>query len=134
MLAAASPPVLLFDADCAVCTRSARVGMELGLRAAIVPLQSVDLAALGVDAARAVREIPFVDARARVSYGADAIAAALATGGIAGRVASRVMRTPRVRAVAARVYQVIARHRHRLPGSSAACQVPVPAVRTEFAG
>lgn len=78
-------PVLLFDADCGFCSRSAAAMRRLDLRARIEPMQAVDLAALGVDAERARSEIPYVDANG-VRYGADAIAAALGTGPFPSRL------------------------------------------------
>ena len=70
-------PVLLYDADCAFCTRHAQVAGRLRLRAQVRPLQSVDLGALGVSAERGRAELPFVDAGGRVSYGHRAARAGL---------------------------------------------------------
>lgn len=114
--------MLLYDADCAFCTRAARLGMKLTLQARIRPIQSVDLAGLGIDPARARREIPFVDAHGDVCYGAAAIAGALGTGKAPCRAASWVMRSWPTRYAARAIYRVVARNRHRLPGGSAACE------------
>ena len=54
-------PLVLYDADCGFCTASAGWLGRRKLRTAISPLQRADLAALGVDADRARRQIPFVE-------------------------------------------------------------------------
>ena len=51
---------LLYDADCGFCTRSAVFGRRLGLRAEILPMQDVDLAAHGITETQARRALPFV--------------------------------------------------------------------------
>lgn len=114
---------LLYDADCAFCTRTARIGMHLGLRAQIVPLQSADLSGLGIDPDRALREIPFASEHGDVSYGAEAIAQALDSGNLLWRLMSRALRSWPVRHIAGSVYGVVARNRHRLPGGRPACQI-----------
>lgn len=116
-------PALLYDADCAFCTSAARFGTRLGLHAQMVPLQSVDPTRSGINIARAQREIPFIDAHGAVSYGAAAIAGALGTGNVVCRVASWILRSWPVRRAADRIYGIVARNRHRMPGGSAACQI-----------
>lgn len=115
-------PVLLFDADCAFCTRSAAAMGRFGLTARVEPMQRHDLASLGVDADRAAREIPYVDGH-RVRYGAEAIAAALTTGPRPWRLLGRALRAPVVRRLADWVYRLVAAHRHRLPGGRAECRI-----------
>ncbi|MDO5683761.1 MAG: DCC1-like thiol-disulfide oxidoreductase family protein, partial [Propionibacteriaceae bacterium] len=80
-------------------------------------------AALGVDAARAGREIPFVGTDGSVRYGAPAIAAALRTCGAPWRQAGWLLERWPVRALAAPIYAVVAQFRHRLPGGTAACRL-----------
>lgn len=117
---------LLYDADCGFCTASADWLRRLRLRAAIEPLQRADLAGLGVDPRRASREIPFVEADptgVRVSYGHLAVGRSLATGGPGCRLAAWLLTHPPVSWLAAAGYAVIARNRHRLPGSTASCRI-----------
>ena len=119
---------LLYDADCGSCTTSANWLARRGLRADIEPLQHADLAALGVDAERARREIPFVEGTpggVRVSYGHQAVGRALGTGGPLWRLAGRLIVHPPGSWLARPGYALIARHRHRLPGSTAACRIDV---------
>jgi predicted DCC family thiol-disulfide oxidoreductase YuxK len=114
--------VLLFDADCGFCTRSAAWLGRIGLAARIEPLQGADLPALGVDATRAAREIPFVSADG-VSYGAEAIGRALATGSAPWQVLGALLAHPPLLWPARWVYRLVAAHRHRLPGGRAACRL-----------
>jgi predicted DCC family thiol-disulfide oxidoreductase YuxK len=117
---------LLYDADCGFCTASAAWLRRRRLRTAIEPLQRADLAGLGVDAERARRQIPFVErdeAGTRVSYGHVAVGRALATGGRGWRLAGWLLRHPPVSWPARAGYALVARHRHLLPGSTAACRI-----------
>jgi predicted DCC family thiol-disulfide oxidoreductase YuxK len=116
-------PALLYDADCAFCTRSAQLAARLRLRAQVRPMQSLDLASLGVSSERASRELPFVGADGRVSYGHRAVADALRTGrtpvSLAGRLLSlRILDRP-----LGWVYRWVAAHRGQLPGGTQACGV-----------
>ncbi len=86
-------------------------------------MQSVDLPALSVDAARAAREIPAVLADGRVVYGARAIGEAMRFGPPWLRAAGWLMRGP-LAWPAALVYRVVARFRHRLPGGTGECRLP----------
>lgn len=119
---------LLYDADCGFCTTSAGWLGRRGLTVAIEPLHAADLAALGVDAERAAREIPLVErtpAGFRVSYGHRAIGGALASGGFPWRIAGWLLLHPPLTWIAGPVYALVARNRHRLPGSTAACRLDV---------
>ncbi len=114
---------VLFDADCGFCTRSAGWFARWS-RASVEPLQAVDLAALGVDAARAERELPAILVSGQVVYGSDAVAAALASGPWWARAAGFVLRLPLIRSLARPVYALVARNRHRLPGGTTFCRLP----------
>jgi predicted DCC family thiol-disulfide oxidoreductase YuxK len=121
---------LLYDADCGFCTRSVRLLVAAGVTAVCAPLQGVDLAELGVDAGRAVRELPAVLGDGRVVYGADAFRAALWTGPGWLRVGARLLGVWPVSALARAGYGWVAAHRHRLPGGTDACATPRPEART----
>lgn len=124
-------PTLLYDADCGFCTQSAHWLRRRHLGAAIEPLQRADLITLGVDAERAAREIPFVSGHpgqegetgTTVSYGAEAIARALLTGGPGWRLAGGLMLRPPIAWLAAPIYSLVAANRHRLPGASESCRI-----------
>ena len=112
---------LLYDADCGFCSRSASWLAAWGVPG-VRSMQSVDLPSLGVDAARAGREIPAVLADGRVVYGARAIGEALRFGPLWLRVAGWLVRGP-LAWPAALVYRVVARFRHRLPGGTGECRL-----------
>ncbi len=117
---------LLYDADCGFCTAAATWLRRRGLSVAIEPLQGADPAALGVDPVRATREIPLVESTAagsRVSYGHRAIGHALATGRWPWRLVGWLLLHPPTAWLAAAGYAVVARNRHRLPGSTASCRI-----------
>lgn len=115
--------MLLVDGDCGFCMRA---GAWLAARTSgitIVPLQQVDLDALRLDPVAVSARLHAVgDGGVRV--GSAAIAEALRHGSLAMRVAARVLEAPLVRGVAQRLYDLVARVRHRLPGGTAACQLP----------
>ncbi|HEX2903697.1 MAG TPA: DUF393 domain-containing protein [Jatrophihabitans sp.] len=117
---------LYYDADCGFCTRVAGLLQRSWRRVEVVPMQSVDLPALGIDPVRAQAEIPFRSATGLVSYGSDAFAAAAAAAGGPWRWVGAPLARPPLRLVARPAYRWIARHRHQLPGGSAACALPAP--------
>jgi len=114
---------LLYDADCGFCTSSAVWLSRRRLATRIEPLQRADLGVLGVDPARAEREIPFVSEWGEVSYGAEAIGRALQTGSFGWRVIGWLLAHPPVLWLARPVYRVVAANRHRLPGGTDTCQL-----------
>jgi predicted DCC family thiol-disulfide oxidoreductase YuxK len=124
-------PWLIFDGDCAFCTSSAhwlalRLHRSEGPNARLVPWQFTDLAAIGTMAERAQREALWVGTDGTIYGGAAAFAEWLEFRGGAYRVVGRVINLPVVRALAAAVYRVIAKNRHRMPGGSPACALPPP--------
>ncbi|WP_374928714.1 thiol-disulfide oxidoreductase DCC family protein [Kytococcus sedentarius] len=125
---------LLYDPDCGFCTRAAELLMRWPVSCEVAPMDPERLAAAGVDAERADREIPFVDDAGGVRYGSAAIAAALRTAGRStplGQLvwaAGAVLGNPPVAWVAPHVYRLVAEHRHELPGGTAACAMPPRAV------
>ena len=115
---------LLYDADCAFCSRVAGYAARVRLRVTVAPIQVTDLGALGVSPTRAMRELPFVGTDGAVVYGHAAVAAALATGAAPLRLLARAIAFGPLDRVSARLYRWVAAHRHQLPGGSAACAVP----------
>ena len=119
------PPTLVFDGDCAFCTRSADVARRvLPAGVDVVAWQFADLGALGVTAERAQQEVLWVAGDGEVSGGAPAVARALRAAGLPWAVAGLVLSLPPVRWVAPFVYRLVAANRYRLPGGTAACRVP----------
>jgi predicted DCC family thiol-disulfide oxidoreductase YuxK len=115
---------LVYDADCGFCTRSALWLSRRG-RVEVVPWQAVpDLGALGLDATAVASSAWWLDDEGRHG-GSRAIARALvARGGRAPVAVGRLLQEAPVSLLADGVYRVVARHRHRMPGSTEACRVP----------
>ena len=117
-------PRLIYDGDCAFCTRVAHWAADkLGSRAAVVAWQRIDLSPLGLTDAQCSTEVQWVDADGRVSGGHRAVARALATMGGAWRVLAIFIVLPGVSTLAALAYRLVARNRYRLPGGTDACKL-----------
>lgn len=126
-------PVFLYDGDCAFCTSCARfIERRIPTSARVTPWQFADLEALGVTQAEAEAAVQWVPAdepgqRGRPGQpvaGTAAIARLLVDAGSYWRLLGRILELPPVRWIAGPVYRVVARNRHRLPGGTAACQLP----------
>ncbi|HEX5928451.1 MAG TPA: DUF393 domain-containing protein [Solirubrobacterales bacterium] len=114
-------PVLLYDGDCAFCTRCAGLLERIGPAAEIVPWQFADLDELGVTEAQASEAVQLVAVDGAVRAGHEAIAAVLLSAGRFWRAIGRVLLLPGLSAVAAMVYRLVADNRYRLPGGTPAC-------------
>lgn len=121
--------LMLNDADCGFCMRTAALVPRLGVDVDASTIQAVDLGALGVDEDRAVVEMPYVHPDGHVDYGHRAFAAILRTGPLPWRVVGRLMTSRPVDPVARRAYHWVAANRSRLPGGTAACALPQPSER-----
>lgn len=115
--------MLLYDGDCAFCTRCAGLLERIGPEAEIVPWQFADLAELGVTAEQASEAVQWVGIDGAVSSGHEAIAAVLGRAGPLWRGAGRALVLPGLSWVAARAYRLVADNRYRLPGGTPACAV-----------
>ena len=124
-------PWLIFDGDCAFCTSSAtwiaeRLRRAEGPNARLVPWQFADLAALGTTEDRTRREVLWVTPAGEIYGGAGAVARWLQFRGNPYAILGRLMEVWPVRPLAAAVYRLIAKNRHRMPGGSPACALPPP--------
>jgi len=123
-----APAVLVYDADCGFCSRSAawieRRWPEDSTATAIA-FQRLDpgvAEAAGVDP-REFHDAAFWLDGAQPRRGAGAVAAALSEAHGALGAVGRVLALPLVREVAEPIYRIVARNRHRLPGSTPACRL-----------
>ncbi len=114
---------MLYDADCGFCMRAVRVVPRLGVRVTSAAIQQSDLALLGVDEARALREMPYVHPDGRVDYGHRAWAAILRTGSQPWRSLGRLLTCWPIDPLAARMYEWVARNRGRMPGGTPTCSL-----------
>lgn len=117
-------PVLLYDGDCAFCTRCARVLERVGPDAEIVAWQFTDLAELGIAEEQAADAVQWVQVDGTVRSGHEAIAATLSTAGRIWKTIGRMVLLPGISWMAAKVYRSVARNRYRLPGGTPACAAP----------
>ena len=124
-------PTLVYDGDCGICTKAVRlVGdkaegrrLRVPADAHVVAFQFADLAALGTTAERAEYELLWVE-DGRVYGGAQAVARLLIDAGGFWRPLGLVTRVPPLRGSRTDV-PLIANNRHRLPGGTPACALPV---------
>ncbi|PRX96069.1 thiol-disulfide oxidoreductase DCC family protein [Allonocardiopsis opalescens] len=125
-MAARTRPVLVYDGDCAICTRCVAFAERyVKADADIVAWQFADLAALGTTAERAEYEVLWVRKDGRVEGGSDAVGAVLLS---SARPywwpLGSLLRAAPLRPLMQRLYQLVAVNRHRLPGGTAACAMP----------
>jgi predicted DCC family thiol-disulfide oxidoreductase YuxK len=114
-------PVLVFDGDCAFCTRSAHALERLGPDAEIVAWQLTDLTELGITEEQASSAVQWVDTDGSVRSGHEAIAATLGTAGPLWKASGRALTLPGLSWLAAQGYDLVAANRYRLPGGTPAC-------------
>ena len=116
-------PLLVYDGDCAFCTRAVELALnQMKVACRAVPWQQADLAALGLTPEEAAEAVWWVEPGGRKVSGHRAVAAALRHGRPAGRAVGRMLDAPWAEKAAAAGYDLVARNRHRLPGSTPACQ------------
>jgi predicted DCC family thiol-disulfide oxidoreductase YuxK len=121
-------PVLVFDGDCGMCTRSAELAARRFRPSPdafdISPAQRLDLGALGLTVAECDAALQWVGADGRVSSGQDAVARMLLASRPWARPLGALLLLPGVNTLAGIVYRWVARNRHRLPGGTPACSLP----------
>ena len=120
--------MLIFDGDCAFCTSSANwIEARLPDTIDVVPWQWSDIESLHLSEADVTTAAYWVDPDGTRHRGARSIAHALmATTGAGWRIIGRIMLIPPVSWLAAGVYSVVAKNRHRMPGGTPACKMPEP--------
>nr|WP_278250889.1 MULTISPECIES: DCC1-like thiol-disulfide oxidoreductase family protein [unclassified Actinopolyspora] len=116
---------MIYDGDCGFCSRVIELlGTLVEHPATVASWQSLDLERFGVTQQRANREILWIDTDGAVSGGAIAFGRYFAAAGWPLRpLAPLLLRRP-TRWPAARVYEFVARRRHRFPGGTDSCALP----------
>ena len=116
---------LLYDADCAFCTRALSVLQRLdrhGRVSAYALQEPGSVERFGVDREQALAAAWARDADGRLYRGAGAIDAALSAA-VGTRLPLRVYRIPGIHAAQDAVYRWVSDNRYRLPGGATACAV-----------
>lgn len=118
--------ILIFDGDCGFCTWAAEwTRRRLSPGAVVEPWQWVaDLEAYGLTRDDVSTAVYWIDPDGAVHRGDKAVAASLRAMRAGWRFLGAVLSMPPIRWLAAAGYWVIARNRHRLPGSTPACRLP----------
>lgn len=118
-------PVLVYDGDCAFCTKSVQIMEQfIDPDVEVVAWQFADLGELGVTEERAMHEVLLVTPIGDVYGGAEAVAKLLAFERGFWSVPGALLQLPAVDRVAAKAYRLIADNRYKLPGGTAACALP----------
>jgi predicted DCC family thiol-disulfide oxidoreductase YuxK len=121
-----APELLIFDGDCAFCTWTARwAERRLPRSVRIEPYQWIpDLSVHGLTEADAARAAYWIDGEGRAHRGWRAVAETFRAIGGSWGVIGTMMRVPPLSWLSVGVYALVARTRHRLPGSTPACRRP----------
>lgn len=117
-------PLLVFDGDCGFCTSSARVAQRWLQLEHVEPWQYLDLDALGLTRAQCEEAVQWVAVDGSVHPAERAVIAALRQARGVWRVLGTVMDLPGIRQLAALIYRLVAKHRHKMPGGTPACRLP----------
>ncbi|WP_030021913.1 thiol-disulfide oxidoreductase DCC family protein [Streptomyces monomycini] len=118
-------PVLVYDGDCGFCTTCVRFAeRRIRPRCTVSAWQFTDLEALGVTQERAEHEVLWITPAGSVYGGAQAVAKLLMSARGRWSVPGALLTLPPFRQAAHTVYRLVADHRHRMPGGTAACSLP----------
>ena len=117
-------PLLIFDGDCAFCTRSVQfIERRIRRHPRIQSWQRSDLVALGLTQEQCETAVQFVD-RGVISSAHVAIAHVLIYGKRGWAVLGYLILLPGIKQVAGVVYRWVAKNRDRMPGGTAECALP----------
>jgi predicted DCC family thiol-disulfide oxidoreductase YuxK len=127
MTGAGGRPLLVYDGDCAFCTRSVLwIQRRIAPAVDFAPWQGLDLAGLGLTRGQVDKAVQWVGPGGERAAGARAFARVLGRAGRWSRIGGRLLALPPASWIAAGGYRLVARNRHRMPGGTAACAVPRP--------
>ena len=118
-------PVVVFDGDCGFCARCV-AWAQRWVRPGVLfqAWQHADLIAMGLTEDACRQALQFVGPDGQAESGGRAVCRVLGEGCWPWPVMGRAGSLPIVRRAVDAAYATVARARHRLPGSTAACALP----------
>lgn len=117
--------LLVFDGDCAFCTKCANfVERRMKRHPDVVAWQKSDLVALGLSQAQCEEAVQWIGADGKRASAQHAVARTLVFGGKGWALLGWLLLVPGISHLAGFVYRLIARNRHRMPGGTAECVLP----------
>ncbi|MGA0878136.1 MAG: thiol-disulfide oxidoreductase DCC family protein [Ilumatobacteraceae bacterium] len=126
-------PTLVYDGDCAFCTRCVEwMRRRIRRLPIVVPWQRADLESLALSPAQCEVALQFVDRAGRISSGERAVARVLIHAGRGWKFFGFLILVPGIRHLAGLVYRWVARNRHRLPGGTASCGISTAGSASEM--
>ncbi|MEM7340873.1 MAG: DUF393 domain-containing protein [Actinomycetota bacterium] len=116
--------MFIYDGDCGFCTTTAAWAQRrLPPNTPVVPWQSLDLDEYGLSLDDVTTAAYWVDADGRTHRGYRAAAKGLLAMGVPWAPLGWVALRPPLKWPADLAYKLVARYRHRLPGSTDACRL-----------
>lgn len=117
---------LIYDGDCGFCSKSVNFGkVRFKKPVEVVPWQQIDdLSLYGLSIEDVTSRVYFIDNKGKPFGGAKGVFKSMKQMNKAWVLLGSLLLTPGVSVVANPVYRVIARNRHKLPGSTDACKIP----------
>lgn len=121
-------PVFLYDGDCGPCDAAiTMMRNRIAQAVEFVPYQGADIAALGVSEAEVLTSPVLVWPDGSHTVGPAAMSGMMMTARNPFRTIGRVMGAPGPRHVLGVLQPIMYRNRHRMPGGTDACRIPVSA-------
>lgn len=117
--------ILIYDGDCGFCTNCASFGQaRLRRPVEIYPWQSIsDLSQYGLTQQDVLERVYFVNHNGTVVGGARALCRFGQHMKFGWEILGTILLVPPLIYIAEFIYRIVARNRHRLPGSSGACRI-----------
>ena len=117
-------PLLIFDGDCAFCSRCVQfIERRIRRHPRIQSWQRSDLVSLGLTQEQCETAVQFVD-RGSITSAHVAVARVLIYGKKGWSLLGYAMLLPGIKQVAGVVYRWVAKNRDRMPGGTAECALP----------
>jgi predicted DCC family thiol-disulfide oxidoreductase YuxK len=115
---------VIYDGDCAFCSSAARFGKaRIAPELDFLAYQKTDLGNYGLTVNECEKSLQFVSDDQQICSGARAVAQILISAGCPYLLIGRIMNLPIINKLAQLGYDLVARHRHRLPGGTPTCKL-----------